>query len=156
MDRREGEGNPADLPKNKLTPAEYIKWQDRNCEKFEQINNEFRCGAYMEIEDLDDQLEKYKKKFVNLDLDGSGDLGIMGLKMLMEDLGQAKTHAELKKMIKEVDKTNKGAISYFEFLEMMLGKNNSILKTILMFEEMAKEKPRPTGVPPKKTFDQLP
>jgi len=156
MDWREGEGNPDDLPKNKLSPSDYIKWQDKNTEKFEAINDEFRCGAYQEIEDLDAQLEKYKKKFVKLDLDGSADLGLLGLKMLMEDLGQAKTHAELKKMIKEVDKTDTGTISYREFLEMMLGKNNSILKIILMFEEMGKEKPLPTGHPAKMTFDQLP
>jgi len=33
---------------------------------------------------------------------------IMELKRMMEKLGQAKTHLELKKMIAEVDKTNSG------------------------------------------------
>ena len=32
----------------------------------------------------------------------------MELKRMMEKLGQAKTHLELKKMIAEVDKTNSG------------------------------------------------
>lgn len=35
---------------------------------------------------------------------------IMELKRMMERLGQAKTHLELKKMIAEVDKTNSGDI----------------------------------------------
>ena len=35
-------------------------------------------------------------------------IDIMELKRMMEKLGQAKTHLELKKMIAEVDKTNSG------------------------------------------------
>ena len=53
---------------------------------------------------------------------------IMELKQMMEKLGQAKTHLELQKMIKEVDKTNSGTISYREFLDMMLGTRSSVLK----------------------------
>ena len=34
----------------------------------------------------------------------------MELKMMMEKLGQAKTHLELKKMIAEVDRENRGLI----------------------------------------------
>ena len=51
----------------------------------------------------------------------------MTLKRIMEDLGQAKTHLEIVKMIQEVDTTNSGAISYFEFLDLMFGKKNSVL-----------------------------
>ena len=40
--------------------------------------------------------------FFNLDL--------MELKMMMEKLGQAKTHLELKKMIAEVDRENRGLL----------------------------------------------
>jgi allograft inflammatory factor 1 len=80
----------------------------------------------------------------------------MELKRMMEKLGQAKTHLELKKMIAEVDKTNSGTIHYNEFLDMMLGKKSSILKLILMFEEKKKEKEAPKGLPPKKTFADLP
>ena len=71
---------------------------------------------------------------------------------MMEKLGQAKTHLELKKMIAEVDTTNKGkigllinntcstiyilcvyilytgTINYPDFLTMMLGKKSSVLK----------------------------
>jgi hypothetical protein len=39
----------------------------------------------------------------------------------------------------------------------MLGKSsNSILKKILMFEELAKEKETPKGLPPKKSIKDLP
>lgn len=55
-------------------------------------------------------------------------LDIMELKQMMEKLGQAKTHLELKKMIAEIDTTNSGTIHYPEFLNMMLGKKSSILK----------------------------
>eukprot|EP00731_Ephydatia_muelleri_P034798 Em0077g11a len=93
---------------------------------------------------------------MEFDENNSGDIDIMELKRMMERLGQAKTHLELKKMIAEVDTTNSGTIHYHEFLDMMLGKKSSVLKLILMFEEKKKEKDRPKGPPPKKTLTDLP
>ena len=52
----------------------------------------------------------------------------MDLKRMMEKLGQAKTHLELKKMIAEVDTTNSGTITYREFVDMMLGTKKSVLR----------------------------
>ena len=52
----------------------------------------------------------------------------MGLKRMLEKLGQAKTHLEMKKMIKEVDKTNRGTICYKDFIGMMCGPKTSVLK----------------------------
>ena len=75
---------------------------------------------------------------------------------MMERLGQAKTHLELKKMIAEVDTNNSGTIHYPEFLDMMLGKKSSVLKLILLFEEMKKAKEAPKGLPPKKSLADLP
>jgi allograft inflammatory factor 1 len=49
-----------------------------------------------------------------------------------------------------------GTIHYNEFLDMMLGKKSTVLKLILMFEEKKKEKELPKGLPPKKTFADLP
>ena len=50
------------------------------------------------------------------------------MKKAMEGLGQAKTHLEVMKMIREVDKENKDAINYREFVDMMLGTRNTILR----------------------------
>lgn len=56
-------------------------------------------------------------------------LDIMGLKRMLEKLGLAKTHLELKKMMSEVvGGTSKETINYNDFLNMMLGKRNAILK----------------------------
>ena len=52
----------------------------------------------------------------------------MGLKRMLEKLGQAKTHLEMKKMIKEIDKTGKGTICYRDFIAMMCGPKTSVLK----------------------------
>lgn len=53
----------------------------------------------------------------------------MGLKRMLERLGLAKTHLELKKMMSEViGGASKDTISYHDFLNMMLGKRNAILK----------------------------
>lgn len=56
-------------------------------------------------------------------------IDLMGLKRMLEKLGLAKTHLELKKMMSEVvGGTSKETISYNDFLNMMLGKRNAILK----------------------------
>ncbi|CAH3037413.1 unnamed protein product, partial [Pocillopora meandrina] len=131
--------------------------QERN---LDEINKSFvDSGDYDDEDDypdLNDRLEGYKKQFMEFDEDNSGDIDIMELKRMMEKLGQAKTHLELKKMIAEVDTTNSGTISYTEFLTMMLGKKSSVLKLILMFEEKKKEKAKPKGVAPKRDLSSLP
>ena len=76
--------------------------------------------------------------------------------MMMEKMGQPKTHLELKKMIKEVDREDTGSISYNDFLFMMLGKASPVLKLILMFEKVAEEKPRGVGIAPRKSIVELP
>lgn len=54
---------------------------------------------------------------------------LMGLKLMLEKLGLAKTHLELKKMMSEVaGGTSSDSFSYTDFLNMMLGKRNAILK----------------------------
>ena len=52
----------------------------------------------------------------------------MDMKKAMEDLGQAKTHLEVMKMIREVDKEHKDAINYKEFVDMMLGAKTTVFK----------------------------
>ena len=53
---------------------------------------------------------------------------VMGLKKMLEELGQPKTHLEVKKMIKEIDRSNKGAICYRDFIIMMCSVKTSVLK----------------------------
>eukprot|EP00049_Salpingoeca_infusionum_P026515 m.26137 g.26137 ORF g.26137 m.26137 type:complete len:154 (+) comp8797_c0_seq1:441-902(+) len=113
-------------------------------------------GTYDGVDDLEEKLEQYKVKFMEFDEDASGDIDIMELKRMMEKMGQAKTHLELKKMIAEVDTNNSGTIHYDEFVQMMLGKKSSILRLILMFEDKGKEKETPKGPPPRRSLDQLP
>ena len=54
----------------------------------------------------------YKRQFSRFDEDMSGDIDLMELKKMMENMGQAKTHLQLKRMIKQVDTTNSGTINY--------------------------------------------
>ncbi|XP_056901415.1 allograft inflammatory factor 1-like isoform X2 [Takifugu flavidus] len=114
-------------------------------EKLNSINEAFQSDPqYAEEEDLGSKLEMFKN--------------IMGLKRMLEKLGVAKTHLELKKMMSEViGGASKDTISYHDFLNMMLGKRNAILKLILMFEGMGKEQEsKVVGPPGRKTFSDLP
>nr|ACQ57995.1 Ionized calcium-binding adapter molecule 2 [Anoplopoma fimbria] len=128
-------------------------------EKLDSIDEAFLSDAkYAEEEDLSSKLEMFKKKYMEFDLNDKGEIDLMGLKQMLEKLGLAKTHLELKKMMAEVvGGTSKETISYNDFLNMMLGKRNAILKLILMFEGMGKEQePKDAGPPRRKTFSDLP
>ncbi|XP_065174442.1 allograft inflammatory factor 1-like [Sycon ciliatum] len=133
------------------------KLKESQKKELDDINQSYHSGGkFDDVEDLADKLISYRDQFMEFDEDNSGDIDLMELKRMMEKLGQAKTHLELKKMIAEVDTNNSGTIHYPEFLDMMLGKRSTILKIILMFEAMNKEKEQPKGVAPKKSFADLP
>uniref|UniRef100_A0A3Q3BD32 Allograft inflammatory factor 1 n=1 Tax=Kryptolebias marmoratus TaxID=37003 RepID=A0A3Q3BD32_KRYMA len=128
-------------------------------EKLSSINEAFLTDPkFAEEEDLASKLETFKKKYMEFDLNNKGEIDMMGLKRMLEKMGLAKTHLELKKMISEVaGSASKDTISYHDFLNMMLGKRNAILKLILMFEGMGKEQEQKSvGPPTRKTFSDLP
>uniref|UniRef100_A0A1A8SGM3 Allograft inflammatory factor 1 n=1 Tax=Nothobranchius rachovii TaxID=451742 RepID=A0A1A8SGM3_9TELE len=128
-------------------------------EKLNSINEAFLSDQkYAEEEDLASKLDLFKNKYMEFDLNDKGEIDMMGLKRMLEKLGLTKTHLELKKMMSEVaGGPSKDTISYNDFLNMMLGKRNAILKLILMFEGMGKEQEqKSTGPPSRKTFSDLP
>uniref|UniRef100_A0A7N9CJ16 Allograft inflammatory factor 1 n=1 Tax=Macaca fascicularis TaxID=9541 RepID=A0A7N9CJ16_MACFA len=112
-------------------------------ERLDEINKQFLDDPkYSSDEDLLSKLEGFKD--------------IMSLKRMLEKLGVPKTHLELKKLIGEVSSGSGETFSYPDFLRMMLGKRSAILKMILMYEEKAREKEKPTGPPAKKAISELP
>lgn len=159
-DNFEDNGVSEDEPKYKLPesgPKKYGIKPKPEEEALEAINKELIDDPdYGEVENLQDQLQSFKAKFLEFDRDADGNIDLMGLSRMMEKLGQAKTHLEMKKMIKEIDRTNKGTICYRDFVNMMIGPKTSVLKLILMFEEKKKEKERPKGVAPKRDLSSLP
>jgi len=126
--------------------------------ELDSINEEYLGDdTYKDVEDLSAKLKSYKDQFMEFDMDNSGDIDFEELKLMLEKIGQPKTHLECKKMIKEIDKTNSGTINYREFLDMMLGSKNSVLRLILLFEEKAKQEKavKAKGPPPKRTIDHF-
>ncbi|XP_062393848.1 allograft inflammatory factor 1-like [Sardina pilchardus] len=129
-------------------------------DKLNSINEMYLTDSkYADEEDLQSKLESFKHKYMEFDLNDQGEIDIMGLKRMLEKLGVAKTHLELKKMMSEVvgNKESGDTINYTDFLNMMLGKRNAILRLILMYEGKAKEQEsKDTRPPPPKTFADLP
>ncbi|XP_041963473.1 allograft inflammatory factor 1-like [Alosa sapidissima] len=145
---------------NKQGGKAYGMLKSQQDDKLNSINEMYLTDSkYADVEYLQSKLESFKHKYMEFDLNDQGEIDIMGLKRMLEKLGVAKTHLELKKMMSEVvgDKESRDTISYTDFLNMMLGKRNAILRLILMYEEKAKEQePKNTGPPPPKTFADLP
>lgn len=71
------------------------------------------------------KLEQMKRKFMEYDLDNSGDLDLFEVQKMMEKLGQPKTRAELVQLIAEVDTSNTGKISFREYLMVRLAASHS-------------------------------
>jgi allograft inflammatory factor 1 len=135
----------------------YGEYMARWAKELNDINKSFmEDESYNEVEELEFKLKEFQAKFIECDRDASGDLDVMDVKYLLQQLGQAKTHMEVVKMIKEVDSTQKDAINYTDFVKMMLGKKSSVLKIILQFEGLGKTKEKPTGRPPKRDLTSLP
>nr|ACO40483.2 allograft inflammatory factor 1 [Sterechinus neumayeri] len=136
------------------------QWGQAKQRQTDQIDDEIDSiitqNTYPEVEELDEKLVAYKDQFITYDLDGSGDLDDNDVRVMMEKLGQLKNHIEIRKMIKEIDLNGSGTINFREFVQMMLGGKTSIMRMILMFEEKNKEKEKPVGPPPKKSFSDLP
>ncbi|XP_034886507.1 allograft inflammatory factor 1 isoform X2 [Mirounga leonina] len=125
-------------------------------ERLDETNKFLDDPKYSSDEDLPSKLETFKKKYMEFDLNGNGDIDIMSLKRMLEKLGVPKTHLELKKLIREVSGGSGETFSYSDFLKMMLGKRSAILKMILMYEEKAREQEKPAGPPAKKNISELP
>uniref|UniRef100_A0A673T0Q8 Allograft inflammatory factor 1 n=1 Tax=Suricata suricatta TaxID=37032 RepID=A0A673T0Q8_SURSU len=139
---REGDPGPGDLSFLLLSPPPQQQFLDD--------------PKYSSDEDLLSKLEAFKKKYMEFDLNGNGDIDIMSLKRMLEKLGVPKTHLELKKLIREVSSGSGETFSYSDFLRMMLGKRSAILKMILMYEEKAREQEKPAGPPAKRDISELP
>jgi allograft inflammatory factor 1 len=114
---------------------------DKHCDK---INKKFMMDRSYET--TQEQMEDLKKRFMEMDEDGSGDIDVLELGRAMEKLGKPKNQLQLRKMIAEVDVSGSGTIEYEEFVLMMVGSSSSVLRLILLFEKKAQgEKPPPKG-----------
>nr|AFA43699.1 allograft inflammatory factor-1 [Schizothorax prenanti] len=128
-------------------------------ETLNAINEAFLSEPnYAEEDDLRSKLEMFNNNYMEFDLNDKGDIDLMAFKRMLEQLGLAKTHLELKEMMSEVaGGTSKETISYNDFLNMMLGIRNAILTLILMFEGMGKDQePKDTAPPARTTLSDLP
>jgi calmodulin len=66
------------------------------------------------------QLEEFRESFNVFDRDGDGFISIVELELAMRAMGHNPTRIELEEMIEEVDLDKDGAISFEEFVTMML------------------------------------
>ncbi|XP_055516170.1 uncharacterized protein LOC129712047 isoform X1 [Leucoraja erinacea] len=104
-------------------------------ERLAGVNKEFlEDQKYKDEENLAENLESFKKKYMEFDLNDQGDIDLMSLKQMLEKLGVPKTHLEVKKMIAEATGGSSETISYRNFVIMMLGKCSTVLRLIMMFE----------------------
>ena len=85
-----------------------------------------------EYPDLGRLLETYKDQFINLDVEGNGYLETKDLENIMKRHTRV-SHSEVKKMIGELDREDRGCISYNDYLYNMLKGEKSVLKNTLKF-----------------------
>src|SRR5690554_6033127 len=85
----------------------------------EQAKPEVKKRARKKRKELtEEQIEVLKQAFDLFDQDGSGMIDARELKEAMKALGFEVTNADVKTMIKEIDKDNSGTIELDEFIDM--------------------------------------
>uniref|UniRef100_UPI00398E31DD allograft inflammatory factor 1-like n=1 Tax=Pristiophorus japonicus TaxID=55135 RepID=UPI00398E31DD len=145
------------MPQRKLPLGKVEAWdhlQQRGNSLFQEFLEDQK---YKDEENLAENLESFKKKYVEFDLNDQGDIDLMSLKQMLEKLGVPKTHLEVKKMISEVTGGSSDTISYRDFVTMMLGKRSAVLRLIMVFEGKGDGNgPKPTGPPAKRDISSLP
>ena len=85
-----------------------------------------------EYPDLKRLLETYKEQFINLDVEGKGYLETNALENIMKRHTRV-SHSEVKKMVGELDREDRGCITYHDFLHNMLVGEKSVLQNTLKF-----------------------
>jgi len=74
----------------------------------------------------EDMISDLEVAFRLFDTDGGGTITIKELRQVFETLGQSPSDADLKEMMKEVDRDGSGAIDLEEFCRLMVTRMNSI------------------------------
>ncbi|KAH9196351.1 hypothetical protein AeNC1_001672 [Aphanomyces euteiches] len=72
-----------------------------------------------------DEILNLRKQFESLDTDGSGEIDEGELAVLMKALGQKVTSAQLKEIIREVDRNGNGMIDFNEFCHIVYNMRNA-------------------------------
>lgn len=62
------------------------------------------------------QIEMYRQAFITFDKSGDGQISVQELGVIMKQLGQNPTKAELQDIVQEIDEDGNGEIDFDEFL----------------------------------------
>ena len=73
----------------------------------------------------EEQIEEHRQAFKMFDKDGDGTITAEELGLVLRELGQTPTQAQLNEMIKGVDKDGSGSIEFEEFLQMLAQKTDA-------------------------------
>jgi len=67
----------------------------------------------------EEQVAEFRESFLSFNKDGDGLINTRDLGRIMQAIGQNHSEADLRDMIADVDRTNKGAVDFSDFLVMM-------------------------------------
>lgn len=70
-------------------------------------------------------IKEFREAFALFDKDGDGSISVSELGIVMRNMGQNPTEAELKQMIQEVDADGNGLIDFAEFVTLLARKMNN-------------------------------
>lgn len=73
----------------------------------------------------EETIKEFREAFSLFDKDGDGSISVTELGIVMRNMGQNPTEAELKQMIAEVDADGNGQIDFAEFVTLMARKMNN-------------------------------
>ncbi|GLE05728.1 hypothetical protein PINS_up014776 [Pythium insidiosum] len=85
----------------------------------QQARNPYAASLELALLFGPSELEKLKRQFIKLDLDGSGFIDEHEIQALIKKLGRSVADYDLRAMLREVDADGSGAIGFNEFLQIV-------------------------------------
>merc|ERR1719471_2658749 len=113
--------------KSKQTEAQVQPKLEERCLKCKNCSDclkirQTKSGSHLKI--TQEEVEHYKQMFMMFDKDGDGTVSTKELGAVMRSIGLYPTEEELEEMIDEADKDDSGTVDFFEFVNLMVKREN--------------------------------
>ncbi|RXM95371.1 Allograft inflammatory factor 1-like [Acipenser ruthenus] len=110
-----------------LSPAEDLEMRQKQEAELSAFNKEFLADLpFLNIPDLRGKLERLKWKFIEHDPQHSGEIDLLVLGCVVQELRPPRTQAELTALVQDLTGNHGNNIPYRDFVMVMLGRRSSM------------------------------
>ncbi|XP_058875582.1 allograft inflammatory factor 1-like isoform X2 [Acipenser ruthenus] len=114
-----------------MTSAEDLEMRQKQEAELSAFNKFLADLPFLNIPDLRGKLERLKWKFIEHDPQHSGEIDLLVLGCVVQELGSPRTQAELTALVQDLTGNHGNNIPYRDFVMVMLGRRSSMCARIM-------------------------